>query len=233
MSEESLLPELLHALSQPLTALRCSLEVTLLQPRNSEEYRKRLRESLGLIEEIATLAAGIRELVEVEQPSPGGPQVRFDKILRSTVREWLPPADSKGVSMSLICAASLLTRGDTERFYKAIFYFMEFLLGFAGTGDELNLQAHPEGAEIAFDLQLSRCGTADTSDSKTRRSAKAYMKFLIARRIIEVEGGRVEFEHQDTPLALRIHLPLFAPTAYGLEIDDAEPLARTLRERDQ
>lgn len=55
-SEESLLPELLYALSQPLTALRCSLELTLLQPRNSDEYRKRLRESLDLTKDIATLA---------------------------------------------------------------------------------------------------------------------------------------------------------------------------------
>jgi hypothetical protein len=57
-SDESLLPEPLHALSQPLTAFRCSLELTLLQPRNSEEYRKRLHESLDLTEEITTLAAG-------------------------------------------------------------------------------------------------------------------------------------------------------------------------------
>jgi signal transduction histidine kinase len=92
-SDESLLPELLHALSQPLTALRCSLEVTLLQPRNSEEYRKRLRESLDLTEEITTLAAGIRELLEVEQPSSREQRVVFDKVLQTTVRELLPVAD--------------------------------------------------------------------------------------------------------------------------------------------
>jgi EAL domain-containing protein (putative c-di-GMP-specific phosphodiesterase class I) len=39
LEQESLLPELLHALNQPLTSLRCSLEVTLLQPRDSDEYR--------------------------------------------------------------------------------------------------------------------------------------------------------------------------------------------------
>jgi signal transduction histidine kinase len=100
-SDESLLPELLHALSQPLTALRCSLELTLLQLRNSEEYRKRLRESLDLTEETTTLAAGIRELLEVEQPSSREQRVVFDKILQTTVRELLPVANSMGVGVSM------------------------------------------------------------------------------------------------------------------------------------
>ena len=144
-SEESLLPELLHALSQPLTALRCSLELTLLQPRNSEEYRKRLRESLGLTEEITTLAAGIRELVEVEQPGDPGQRVVFDKVLQTTVRELLPVADSKGVGVSLFCAPSLLTLGDAQQFYKALFYFIDFLLSLSCKGEPTS---HPCSAFV-------------------------------------------------------------------------------------
>jgi len=212
-AEESLLPELLHALSQPLTALRCSLELTLLQPRNSEEYRKRLRESLDLTEEITTLAAGIRELLEVEQRRSGEQRVVFDKVLQTTVRELLPVADSMGVGVSMICAPALFVHGDGDRFYKALFYMIEFFLSFSHPGDELSLQANPEGAEIVVALQLiRRLATKPGGEaSKSRRNAKTYLAFLIARRVFEVEGGRVEFEPEDGQISLHVRLPLMTP----------------------
>ena len=220
-SEESLLPELLHALSQPLTALRCSLELTLLQPRNSEEYRKRLRESLDLTKDITTLAAGIRELLEVEQPSSRTQTVAFDKILQTTVRELLPVADSMGVGVSMICAPALLVRGDGDRFYKALFYLIEFFLSFARPGDELNLQASPEGDEIAFVIQLIRRLPREigSRDSKSQRNARTYLAFLIARRVFEVEGGRVEFEPEDGQISLRARLPLMTSALEEIAVE--------------
>jgi hypothetical protein len=212
-SDESLLPELLHALSQPLTALRCSLELTLLQPRNSEEYRKRLRESLDLTEEITTLTAGIRELFEVEQPNSCEQGVVFDKILQTTVRELLPVADGMGVSVSMFCAPALLVHGDGDRFYKALFHMIEFFLSFSHPGDELSLQANPEGADIVFALHLIRRLATESGEeaSKSRRNAKAYLAFLIARRVFELEGGGVEFESEDGQISLHVRLPLMTP----------------------
>src|SRR5246127_1379128 len=95
LEQDSLLPELLHALNQPLTSLRCSLELTLLQPRDSEEYRNRLRESLRLTEDIVVLSSGIRELLDVEEPSACSGQVALDKVIESSVREVLPLAESQ------------------------------------------------------------------------------------------------------------------------------------------
>jgi K+-sensing histidine kinase KdpD len=220
-SEESLLPELLHALSQPLTALRCSLELTLLQPRNSEEYRKRLRESLDLTKDITTLTAGIRELLEVEQPGSRTQTAAFDKILQTTVRELLPVADSMGVGVSMICAPALLTHGDGDRFYKALFYLIEFFLSFAHAGDELSLQASPEGDEIAFVMQLIQSLRRETGsgDSKAQGNARTYLAFLIARRVIEVEGGRVEFEPEDGQISLRARLPLLTSGLEDIGVD--------------
>src|ERR1700757_3363565 len=94
-SEESLLPEVLHALSQPLTALRCSLELTLLQPRDSDEYRKRLKESLSLAEEVTTLTGGIRELLDTEKRRTTISPIDFSKLLRMTFREFSPLALDK------------------------------------------------------------------------------------------------------------------------------------------
>ena len=219
-SEESLLPDLLHALSQPLTALRCSLELTLLQPRNSEEYRKRLRESLGLTVEITTLTAGIRELLEIEQTAYPYTRVALDKVLRTSVREFLPVADHKGVEVSLLCTPSLFVLGDPEQFSKAAFCLMDFFLGPSCKGDELSIQASAHADKIEIEILLSRKGGASCSNASGKRNAKSYLAFLIGRRVFELSGGHVELQQDAKRTSLRACLPT-APAAADWEIESA------------
>jgi hypothetical protein len=209
--QESLLPELLHALNQPLTSLRCSLEVTLLQPRDSEEYRRRLRESLKLTEDITVLASGIRELIEVEQPIAQPRSVSFDKVLQSCLRELLPLADSESIGMSLLCAPSLTALGDEQQFSTAVIYLLSFLLSRSSKGEELNIQAKRDGEQIALGFELNKSGAQD-SDAKTSAKpagARAYLRLLVARRIFEVSGGTVQVELGGRQVSIGIRLPLF------------------------
>ena len=211
LEQESLLPELLHALNQPLTSLRCSLELTLLQPRDSEEYRKRLRESLKLTEDITVLAGGIRELIEVEQPVSRPQPVRLDRILQSSIREVLPLADAQGVAVSLVCAPSLTMLGDIQQISTAIIYFLSFFLNVSSKGEEVSVQANPDAAEIALVFELSR-RRGETPDSQSKipekpGTAKAYLRLLVARRIFEVAGGTVYVEHGARQVAVRIRFP--------------------------
>src|ERR1700756_1644481 len=141
LEQDSLLPELLHALNQPLTSLRCSLELTLLQPRDSEEYRKRLRESLRLTEDIVVLSTGIRELLDVEQASGTTETVAFERVLESSVRELLPLAETRGVRLALSCPSSLPVMGDSQRYLAALLHFLGFLFSFASKSDELGINA--------------------------------------------------------------------------------------------
>ena len=172
LEQESLLPELLHALSQPLTSLRCSLEVTLLQPRDSEEYRRRLRESLKLTEDITVLARGIRELIDVEQPVAAPRGVALDKLLRCAVRELLPLADAEGITLSLLCSPSLMTQGDAQQLFTAVTHFLSFLLNLARKGEEVSVQAVVEGHEIALAFETSRQqGNAPEGCSDTKEAA--------------------------------------------------------------
>ncbi len=190
--DESLLPELLHALSQPLTYLRCSLELTLLQPRDSEEYRKRLRESLGRTEEITVLTCGIRELLEAEEPVNDMRELAFDAMLRTTVRELLLLADKRGVGLSLLCAPSLAVVGDPDQFSKALVYLLDFALSLSCGGDEIQVQAQSDGAAVDCTLEVTG-GREPTSKLSANKCGKArsYLHLLIARRIFEVAGSRL------------------------------------------
>jgi hypothetical protein len=219
-SEDSLLPDLLHALSQPLTALRCSLELTLLQPRNSEEYRKRLRESLGFTVEITTLTAGIRELLEIEQAAYPSTRVALDKVLRTSVREFLPVADHKGVEVSLLCGPSLFVLGDPEQFSKATFCLMDFFLGLSCKGDELTIQAIAHTEKVETEFLLSRKSGASSDDVSRKRNAKSYLAFLIGRRVFELSGGHVQLQQDAERTSLRACLPM-APVPDDLEMEPA------------
>jgi signal transduction histidine kinase len=207
-----LLPELLHALSQPLTSLRCSLEVTLLQPRDSEEYRKRLRESLKLTEDITVLARGIRELMDVEQPLAPPRDVALDKILRSAVREFLPLADAEGVGLSLFCGPSLVTSGDTQLLFTAVMHFLSFLMNLAKKGEEVSVQANADSGEIALTFETIRRGRDGRSEStpskEAAETATAYLKLLVARRIFEVAGGGVLVDRGEQKTTIRARLPV-------------------------
>lgn len=211
LEQESLLPELLHALNQPLTSLRCSLELTLLQPRDSDEYRNRLRESLRLTEDIVVLSSGIRELLDVEQPGGSPTRVAFDRVLESSVRELLPLAEAQDIRVELTCLPSLAVLGDSQRYLAALLHFLGFLLSFAQKDDELTIRAGVEGNWVALSMLLEKReknGTKLPSDcAESHGSAKSYLRLLIARRIFEVEGGNVFVERENQRIRLSVKLP--------------------------
>lgn len=215
LEQETLLPELLHALNQPLTSLRCSLELTLLQPRDSDEYRRRLRESLALTEEITVLASGIRELIEVENPITQPGALAFDKILQSSVRELLPLADAQNVSVTLVCAPSLLIVGDAQQYSTAVVYLFGFLLSLSNRKDEITIHATSQDGdlELEFELKNHDQKVADASSTITQKAGKAktYLRLLVARRIFEMGGGTVFVDRQPSTVAIRIRLPRVTP----------------------
>lgn len=214
LEQESLLPELLHALNQPLTSLRCSLELTLLQPRDSEEYRKRLRESLRLTEDIVVLSSGIRELLDVEQPGHHSGCVAFEQVLASSVRELLPLADARQVRVHLDCASSLPVPGDSQRYLAALLYFLGFLFNFAGQSDELTIRAAADGEWVGLSLVLDKADQRADSPWNALDgpgNARSYLRLLIARRIFEIEGGSVLVEREKQRVSLRVKLPCAQP----------------------
>ena len=212
IEQESLLPELLHALNQPLTSLRCSLELTLLQPRDSEEYRKRLRESLHLTEEIVVLSSGIRELLDVEQPSGLAERVALEKVLESSVRELLPLAEAQEIGLSLLCSGALPAQGDAQRYLGGLLYFLGFLFSFASKSDEIKVEANPGREWIGLKLVLTKAdcqGSAlGTTEKQKAGAARSYLRLLIARRIFEIEGGSVLVEQEKDRICLSIQVPI-------------------------
>jgi len=97
---ERFVSELFHALSQPLTGLRCLLEVALRQPALSlPESRCALEQALDATERLYQSVLFIRQLAEAER-TPPLTCVRLDEVLREAYNEILPVAESLEVEVS-------------------------------------------------------------------------------------------------------------------------------------
>ena len=98
---EQFVSDLFHALAQPLTGLRCSLEVALRRPAlSAEEARSSLEQALQATERLYQSVLFVRQLAEAERTPPLG-RVRLDEALRELHNEILPIGENLEVELSL------------------------------------------------------------------------------------------------------------------------------------
>jgi His Kinase A (phospho-acceptor) domain len=132
------LAHLLHALNQPLTGLQCSLELAMASPRTSEQYTHTLRDGLELTARMRVLVEAIRELAEGESPESEVIEIlSLDTLLRETVEDLLPVAETKRVQISLSGSVSLPVRAGRQMLPTLIFRFLESALSLTEAGGAL------------------------------------------------------------------------------------------------
>lgn len=69
--DSQVLADLFHALSQPLTTLRCYLDLSLRRSPSSKQNRQELESALQAAESVIRLFADIRELLEGTRSGAG------------------------------------------------------------------------------------------------------------------------------------------------------------------
>jgi len=145
------LAHLLHALNQPLTGLQCSLELAVAGPRTSEQYIRTLRESLDLTGRMRILVEAIRDMVDA--PLPDKEELKpllLDELLRVTVADLLPVAESKGVRLLSVSRAPLPLRADRRSLSTLLFRLLDSALSLAAEGSDLRIEAAPDREQAAL-----------------------------------------------------------------------------------
>jgi len=200
------IPEVLHALCQPLTSLRCALETTLLQPRDSEQYRISLRESLGLAEEISELTAGLRELLDVEKHKPPLTSVGLRDLLRDLIADLLPLASSRNSRIVLQCESPLLVKAGRQELMRALLYVLSFALE-SGRDATVRIRAWKANQQAEIEILNSRAEAPNLfwpdQATRSRQAARNYLQFLIARSIFERTGGSLWISRETRPATIR------------------------------
>ena len=110
-----MLGELLHSLSQPLTGLLCSLELSLQLPLNlsieqvAEQQQANVSVALQQTEKVIGMIQLMREYLDAEQPAPDAFSSALAPATRSVIEELSSIAAVRGVRLRLVgtCTATL------------------------------------------------------------------------------------------------------------------------------
>jgi signal transduction histidine kinase len=225
------LGELLHSLSQPLTGLLCSLELSLqLRPDLSieqvaEQQQASVSVALQQTEKVIGMIQLMREYLDAEQPAPETFSSALAPATRSVIEELSSIAAVRGVRLRLVGTCTATVPVPESRLRLALQYLITTLIEAQPVGGKvmLLLGEGPAGAVLraegergfrglGFYDQEQRATISAASVSTLRR-----VRLAIASRVLESAGASLVFGDGDhaavgpTGFVLRIPRRFDAP----------------------
>jgi light-regulated signal transduction histidine kinase (bacteriophytochrome) len=175
-----------HALSQPLTALHCSLELALTKQQSPQEQNGALRDALMMAATAIESAKFLRLMVEAEDPGDVKP-VLLARMLRDIRDELNPIAETQGTEIVWSCDTETVVNADPPRLREALFLLTDSALQWAGK-QEMQMELL-----IRRKCALVRIGAAETSSGQAAPGCGSYVTkpILLAQKIIHAAGGEV------------------------------------------
>jgi C4-dicarboxylate-specific signal transduction histidine kinase len=200
------LAHLFHALNQPLTGLQCSLELAASEPRSTDQYVRTLREGLELIGRMRILVEAIRELADTEPPDGEEAETfRLDELLRDTVNDLLPVAQSIGVRVSLV-TSPLPVRAARRRLAALMFRLIDSGLSLARERSDLQIVAAPEPEHARLVVSWNQGPGPEHSPF-----SQPELGLLIAQAGWEQAGAEWSLTRAETTQTCTVRLPLASP----------------------
>ena len=193
VDQRSLLADLFHALNQPLSALRCSMELALLVPRTQEEYCNSLQTGLEKVEQATLLVHGIRELLEAKESSDSLVAVSLQDGLREATDHFLPVANDAGIAINSHCEEKGLVNFDPECLRRALFYIFDLSFALV-SGKQIEIRVREGPARIFLDFifdapsdYAAKIGSAGFTSKEA--SWQLHLKWIIAQQLFRAQQG--------------------------------------------
>lgn len=211
-----LMDELFHALGQPLTSLRCQLEVALRNNRTAEQYRNCLAGALEQAERTAQLTVQLRQVSEALDLAASADRVRFDKTLNDVVEEMSAWGETKRVRLEVNAAPALTIAADSQRLYQLLFHVLKFSIDSAPQGTDVVARTETVTAGLIWTVasqvrsaELKGANPAsDQISDEDELDASATFGLRFAEYIAEALGGSLERELLPSSQMLRVALPV-------------------------
>ena len=199
-----LVADLFHALSQPLTTLSCSLELTLQQAATVEEYRESVARALADAERVSWLSTGIRELLEAGQASEDCELLPLQAAVQAAINDLLLLAESKGVQICYSPGAAGLVWFEARRLRQGLFHLLGSALSAGGPGAVVRIEMVEAGEEVVLALTVS--GEAHRANLSEDEQLALRLGLGIARATFEAVGGRFRVERGVDGLGVEVRL---------------------------
>lgn len=209
---QQLIADLFHALNQPMTALRCALELELLREGRDEAQRETMQTALAKAEEIARLTGGLRELLQAEDPGDERSVQDLASLVRETMESFSPVAEGANIELVLQCNSPCPVCAELERLRQALFYLTDWVIGATQEGGQMHVATQAKAGKAVLTLAISRCGVPNQEspklpDQKTEDLWRR-LNLAIARGILESAGGCLRTENDGAGLSFQVRFPL-------------------------
>jgi len=225
-----LLADLFHALSQPLTTLCCSLELTLQQTPTEKQYRESVTRALAQAEQVSWLATGIRELLDAAEAAPDLEVLQMQAAVQDAVSDLLPVAELAGVRICYLPRSPGSVRFEARRLRRGLFHLMGFVVGWGG-GAVVRIELSESGEQVVLALTVSGEGIsreamesaespessspASSSQDALPRDLTRRLGLGIARATFEAAGGSFRAERGIESMIVEVRLPRVAAVESG------------------
>jgi two-component system OmpR family sensor kinase len=218
---------LLHKISQPLTALRGSLELALEFSTTKEEYRQGIQEAMEQADRMVRLKQVLTELSGRHDLTAGAERAEVTGLLLDALQDSLPLAERLGVCVETSCPVPMHVVVNVPRVTQALSQLLNAVLEYSPSGSTVLVSCARSNGQAATTYSNDRGAIPEAElprvfdaffVSRARASGEDSSVWLaLARKIIEVTGGTVRAEN--TPpegFRLLIHLPLAASKEAGV-----------------
>ena len=197
--------EVFHSLSQPLTALHCSLELSLAGDQTVEEFRASVGAAMQNAERLRHRLLLCRELSEADDPGDILLPVPLHRVLQQLREELLPLAESAGCELELTCAP-MQVRGSETRLTRGLFYLLEFLLRIVQENTSLRVRAQQVNDE---EVEITIAVGGLQPEALAGEELHSHCEIEIAQRTFRAVGGDLAVGIATaTPSVWIVRLPL-------------------------
>jgi hypothetical protein len=189
-AESDFAGEILHALSQPVTALECGLELALCQKEKGAQLCARLESLLDSARLLHQRLTEVRALEEAGDPGDTNAPVAVDVLLAQLREDFLPVASSLSVKLSIQCGPTLVF-GNALRLQNGLFQLIDCLLRCCPSHGTVRLAAG-DGSGDAMEIGFRICGLSGSRLGPTTPDmVDKDLGLRLARRSFQSIGGNL------------------------------------------
>ncbi|HEY7095264.1 MAG TPA: hypothetical protein VH437_00955 [Terriglobales bacterium] len=201
--QDRVLAELFHQFSQPLTKLRCALELALLKPGSAEGYRETIRQAAIHVNEVAQAADFIRKTSCSQNRSLREKELRLEVLLGELIADLAPLAGEKDCWFEAHIN-EFVCMGEAQPLRSLLLFLLEFVIEESRGTIRVEMHKAPGGHTVLLVTSLLKDVSPPSSAPYDRITTQ--VQLLEIYRYFESRGGRVSIFSEDNRLQVRIEL---------------------------
>jgi signal transduction histidine kinase len=210
LQNQEVLGELLHSLSQPLTSLRCSLELSI--DEVAERQQATVSVALQQTEKVIGMIQIMREYLDAEQPGSEAHPVALAPAVRRVVEGLSSIAALRCIKLSLTGTSTASVPVPEPRLRLALQYLLSALIEAARRNSEITLVLEEGSSESVLRVECengTRPGDDGARGPHSKRDSVSVtlgrVRLAIASRVLETAGAFLAMADGDHPgFVLRI-----------------------------